>query len=174
MDGRRHVVLVGLSGAGKTAVGRLAAAVLGAPFTDLDEAVVRRAGKSVAAVFEEDGEPAFRALEAVCAGEAFEGRPSVVATGGGFFEDAANRQAAHAAGLTVYLQVEPATAARRLGGDGGRPLLQGGDSTQRLADLLTRRREAYLEADQVVATDGETAEAVARRVVSLARDGGGW
>jgi len=155
-------------------VGRLVAAALGAPFTDLDEEIARCAGKSVAAIFREDGEPAFRALEAECAGEAFAGAPSVIATGGGFFEDAANRSAARAAGITVYLEVEPATAARRLGGDGGRPLLEGGDPARRLAALLDRRCAGYLDAEYVVATDGETAEAVAQRVASLAWDGGGW
>ena len=128
----------------------------------------------MAAIFLEDGERAFRALEAACARDAFAGVPSVIATGGGFFEDAANRSGAHAAGLTVYPQVEPATAARRLGGDGGRPLLQGGEPAQRLAALLAPRLAGYLEAEQVVETDGLTAQGVALRVASLARDGGGW
>ena len=64
---RRHVVLVGLSGAGKTTVGRLVAAALGGPFVDLDAEVERRAGKTVGRIFAEDGEPAFRTHEAACA-----------------------------------------------------------------------------------------------------------
>jgi len=171
---RRHVVLVGLSGAGKTAAGRLAAERLGARFADLDELVERRAGKSVAAVFAEDGEPAFRALEGACAREVFAAGPAVIAAGGGFFDDPANRLAAHLAGVTVYLDVDPATAARRLGGDGGRPLLQGGNPAQRLAELLARRRKGYLTADHVVATDGRAVDEVAEQVASLARGEGGW
>lgn len=174
MAARRHVLLVGLSGAGKTAAGRLAAAALGAPFTDLDEAVERRAGKRVAALFREDGEQAFRAVESACAGTLFAGAPCLVAAGAGYFEDVANRLAAHLAALTVYLEVDPAAAAERLGGDGGRPLLQGGDPAERLTGLLERRREGYLTADHLVATTGRTLEEVAEQVASLARDDGGW
>ncbi|MGD0484589.1 MAG: shikimate kinase, partial [Gemmatimonadales bacterium] len=85
MSRRQHVLLVGLSGAGKTTVGRLVAAKLGAPFMDLDEEVARRAGRAIAAVFEEEGEAAFRAIEAACARDALAGPPAVVAAGGGFF-----------------------------------------------------------------------------------------
>ena len=88
---RRHLLLVGLSGAGKTTVGRLVAAALGAPFVDLDEEVARRAGRTIAEVFGEEGESAFRALESACARDALAGAPAVVAAGGGYFDDPANR-----------------------------------------------------------------------------------
>jgi shikimate kinase len=171
---RRHLLLVGLSGAGKTTVGRLVAAALGAPFVDLDEEVARRAGRSVAAVFEEEGAAAFRALESACARAALEGPPTVVAAGGGYFDDPANRLAANIGALTVYLEVAPAEAAARLGGSGGRPLLAAGDPATRLAALLGRRRAGYLTAAHVVATDALAARAVAEKVVSLAREHGGW
>jgi shikimate kinase len=171
---RRHVVLIGLSGAGKTTVGRLAAKALGARFVDLDEDIARHARRPVAVIFARDGEAAFRALESGCARVAFAREPAVIAVGGGFVEDAPNRAAAHAAGLTVYLQVAPATAAARLGRSGGRPLLDGPDPAARLAAQLERRGSAYLEADRVVATDDLTADEVARRVTSLAREHGGW
>ncbi|MGD0484659.1 MAG: shikimate kinase, partial [Gemmatimonadales bacterium] len=102
--------------------------------------------------------------------------PAVVAAGGGFFDDPANRLAANVGALTVYLHVEPPVAAARLGrgGSGGRPLLAEGDPAARLAALLSRRRAGYLTAAQVVATDGRVAEAVAEQVVSLAREHGGW
>ena len=171
---RRHLLLVGLSGAGKTTVGRLVAAALGAPFVDLDEEVARRAGRTIAEVFGEEGESAFRALESACARDALAGAPAVVAAGGGYFDDPANRLAANVGALTVYLDVEPAAAAARLGGSGGRPLLAEGDPAARLAALLARRRAGYLTAAHVVATDGRAAERVAERVVSLAREDGGW
>jgi shikimate kinase len=172
--GRRHVVLLGLSGAGKTTVGRLAASALGAPFVDLDDEVARHAGRPIPVFFREDGEAAFRALESGCARVALAGAPAVIATGGGFYEDIANRRMARATGLTVYLQVEPATAAARLGESGGRPLLETPDPAARLTALLDRRRAGYLEAEHVVGTDGATPDDVARRVVSLAREHGGW
>ena len=167
-------MLLGLPGAGKTTVGRLAAAALRAPFVDLDTEIARHAGKPIPVIFQEDGEAAFRVLESGCARLAFAREPAVVAAGGGFAEDAANRAAAHAAGVTVYLEVAPATAAARLGGSGGRPLLDSADPTARLAALLERRRAGYLEAQHVVATDGATPDQVARLVASLAREHGGW
>ena len=155
-------------------MGRLVAAALGAPFVDLDEAVERRAGRPVAALFRERGEAAFRHAESACAREALAGAPAVVAAGGGFFDDPGNRTAAHAGALAVYLEVEPATAAARLAGSAGRPLLTAGDPAPILAAMLDRRRAGYLTAPHVVATDGATPESVAERVVSLAREHGGW
>jgi shikimate kinase len=172
--GRRHVVLLGLSGAGKTTVGRLAARALGAPFVDLDDEIARHAGRAIPVIFREDGEAVFRALESECGRAAFAGPPAVIAAGGGFVEDAGNRRAASAAGLTVYLRVEPATAAARLAGSAGRPLLESPDPVARLEALLGRRRSGYLEAEHVVATDGAAPDEVASRVASLAREHGGW
>jgi shikimate kinase len=172
--GRRHVLLVGLPGSGKTTVGRLAAATLGAPFVDLDAEVQRRAGKTIGRIFQEDGEPAFRSLEAVCGRDALGGIAAIVAAGGGFFEDAANRLTGRARGIAIYLQVEPSTAAARLEGGAVRPLLEGADPTARLAELLLKRKAGYLAVDHVVETDGSSAEQVARDVVSLARGHAGW
>jgi shikimate kinase len=171
---RRHVVLVGLPGSGKTTVGRLVAEELGAQFIDLDEAIERRAGKSVGAVFEEDGEAVFRALEAEVGDAVLAGPPAVIAPGGGFLASSAIRSAARRTGLVVYLETTPAEAARRLAGAGGRPLLTGGDPAARLAMLLASREPAYLEAECAVPTSGRSAETVAAAVASLARDRAGW
>lgn len=174
MTARRHVVLVGLSGAGKTTVGRLAAATLGGRFVDLDAEVERRAGKSVRHIFEEDGEPAFRTHEAACARDVFAGPAVVLAAGGGYSESETNRSAAQAAGLVVYLSVGVAAAAARLAGASDRPLADGADPLARLRGLLVRREECYLEADHTVVTDGRPPDAVADEVASLARRHGGW
>jgi len=171
---RRHVVLVGLPGAGKSVVGRLVAAALRARFVDVDEDVERRAGKSVARLFAEDGEPAFRALEAEIGAAALDGAAAVIAPGGGFVADGVTRAKARGSGLVVYLQTEPADAAARLGAAADRPLLAGGDVAARLAMLLARRGAAYAEAECTVPTGGRTAEQVAAAVVSLARARAGW
>jgi len=171
---RRHILLVGLSGAGKTTVGRLAAAALGGPFIDLDAAIEQRAGKSVRRIFAEDGEPAFRAHEAACARDVLAGPATVLAAGGGYFEGEANRSLAHAAGLVVYLSVGIDAAASRVAGGDDRPMVDGTDPASRLRELLERREKGYLEADHAVATDGRTPEAVADEVASLARRHGGW
>jgi len=155
-------------------VGRLAAAALGAPFVDLDDAIQDRAGKSVERLFAEDGERAFRALEAELGLATFLGTPSVVAPGGGFFVGEVTRTMARGSGLVVYLETRAAEAAARLGGVAGRPLLEGGPVGARIAALLAERAPLYRQSECTVVTDGRTAADVAAAVVLLARDRAGW
>lgn len=171
---RRHVVLVGLPGSGKTTVGRLVAERLRAPFTDLDEVIVRQAGKSIGQIFAEDGEPVFRTLERSVGRDSLRAEPGVVATGGGFMGDAALRRAALATGLVVYLETSPSVAADRLRGTTDRPLLDGLDARTRMFQLLAQRETGYREAPECVTTDDLTPECVAERVAKLAREQGGW
>jgi shikimate kinase len=171
----RHLVLVGLSGSGKSTVGRLVAGRLGAPFADLDRLLEARAGRAIPRLFAEEGEAAFRRLETLVGAEALEAQvPTVIATGGGFMVDPSNRARARTHGYVVYLQTSPGTAAARVGTSSGRPLLEGASPVQKLGELLARREEGYLEAAARVTTDGRAAEAVADEVVKLARTEGGW
>jgi shikimate kinase len=155
-------------------VGRLVAAALGAEFVDLDGAIERRAGKSVQRIFAEDGEAAFRAIEADVGDAVLRARPTVLAPGGGFFTNDRIRGLARSSGLVVYLETDPTEAVRRLGGAAGRPLLAGGDPERKMASLLAARGALYRESECSVDTTGVAAEDVARRVVSLARDRAGW
>ena len=174
----RHVVLVGLPGSGKTTVGTLAARELGAPFTDLDVVIASRAGKSVGAIFAEQGEPAFRALEASVGTELLAGPPLILAPGGGFFADAKLRAQTLEVAYALYMETSPAEAAQRLQGAYERPMLKGRERglqvEQRLAELLAQREAAYLEAQGRVRTDAKSVETVTREVVVLARTHGGW
>lgn len=170
----RHIVLVGLPGAGKTTIGRRAAELLGAPFIDLDEAVVRQAGKSVARIFAEDGEVVFRALEKSIAGDVLRGEPGVVATGGGFMMDRGNRANALGAGLVIYLEASPSMAAQRIRGTSGRPLLDGLEAKVEMGRLLSQRESAYLESHERLNTDEQAPDEAAGLVAKLARERGGW
>lgn len=166
MSGR--IFLTGLSGGGKSTVGRLVADRLGWAFLDTDALVEEAAGRSVAAIFRDEGEAAFRALEADALERAASADRAVVATGGGAPAHAAGRRAL-AGGFSVWLAVSPAVAAERLarqGGDEPRPLLEG-DPAERLAALLHARRTAYARADASIDVDGLTPEEACAEVLRL-------
>ncbi|HOZ71860.1 MAG TPA: shikimate kinase [Spirochaetales bacterium] len=151
------VALVGLPASGKTSSGVLLADLLGMPFVDLDERVEREAGRSIPALFEDEGEDGFRrrervALERVAAGVAA-GEPVVLATGGGTVELPENRSVLRERFVTVWIKVDPAAAAARSLGS-GRPLLSG-DVEAGLRRLYERRRAWYDECAAIaVQSDG--------------------
>jgi len=172
---RRHIVLVGLPGSGKTTVGELAAGRLGAPFVDLDRLIEHRAGRSVERIFAEQGEEGFRNLETEAGLAALlSGEPAVIAPGAGWFTDPARLGRTSELGYAIYLRTSPRIAAQRLGSHAGRPLLKGFDLTLRLAQLLQQREAGYLQAPAAVSTDELSPAEVAAEVVALARSGGGW
>lgn len=170
----KGLVLVGFMGTGKTAVGRVLAARLGWPLVDTDELIVQAAGKPVARIFAEDGEPVFRAAETAVlktlAG--FTATPRVVATGGGIVLAAENWPLLHSLGDVAGLTAEPATVLQRVGAAQDRPLLAGTpeEVRVRIARLLNERRAAYARSDQLFPTDGRTPEEVADRILSWRRE----
>jgi shikimate kinase len=162
----RHLVLVGLMGAGKTAVGRRCAQLLGRDFVDTDDVVVQLAGMPVPEFFSAHGEPAFRALEAqavadVCASPA----PLVIGCGGGTVVDPDNRRRVGSAGFVVWLRAPVTVLSERVGEGADRPLLAG-DPRGSLTRLLALREPAYeAVADAVVDTEGRTVDDVATAVL---------
>lgn len=172
---KRHIVLVGLPGAGKTTIGRLVAAALGAPFVDLDKAIERRSGKAISQLFAQDGEAAFRELERAAMEAALSTPPSVIAPGGGWAAQPGNLEVAAGRALTVYLRVAPEVAAGRAAPTAdSRPLLGGGDVAGRIRELFSARRPFYESCEATVAADPDDPGAVAQEVVNLARSLAGW
>ena len=160
-----RVVLVGAPGAGKTTVGRLVAERLGLPFRDTDHDVEATAGKTVAEVFLDDGEVAFRVAEAAAVRSALDGYDGVLALGGGAVLDPATR-AALAGQTVVQLEVGLTDASTRVGLSGVRPVLALNPRAV-LKGLLDERAPLYAEvATAVVDTGGRTAEQVADAVLA--------
>jgi len=148
--------LLGMMGAGKSAVGRALAAELGLPFLDLDREVEAAAGCSIAELFASKGEAAFRRRERAAL-EALAGRRAVVALGGGAPAQPGVPARLAASGTRVYLRARPETLLARIGEAADRPLLAGLGPAERLAELrrlLALREPAYREAELVLDTDG--------------------
>lgn len=172
-DEMPHIVLVGFMGTGKTEVGRRLARRLGRPFVDVDRLVEMHAGKTISAIFAEDGEARFRALERDAVREALTITDAVVATGGGALVDAESRNLLLAAGVVVRLEATPEAIVERLGTAEGRPLLAGLDRAgriERIRELLTARADAYAATPHVVDTDGVDVDTVVERVHRLVEE----
>ncbi|HEY0553525.1 MAG TPA: shikimate kinase [Thermoanaerobaculia bacterium] len=166
-----RIFLTGFMGCGKTTIGRRLARKLEVEFVDLDEEVERRAGMTVRQIFETQGEPAFRQMEA----EALRGTlalpDAVVALGGGTMAFEANAALVEASGLSIWINPAFATIASRIGGRGksDRPLFK--DDAQALA-LYRERLPAYRRADltmDVAPREGpeEIAARIALRIGNL-------
>ena len=161
----RAIVLVGLMGAGKTAIGRRLAARLGLPFVDADHEIEAAARMSVAEIFARYGERAFRDGERRVIARLLGGEPIVLATGGGAFMDAETRALVRQRALSVWLRVPLPILVRRVSGRTDRPLLVGKDPAAVLAELAAKRYPTYAEADIVVDCTDEPAEATTARVL---------
>jgi shikimate kinase len=149
-----HLILVGLPGVGKTAVGRAVAERLGRPFLDFDAEIERREGKSVSEIFTERGEAAFRALERALTEELRSMPGMVLAPGGGWVATEGNVALLRPPGRIIFLDATPETVLRRLGeGRHRRPLLVGTEPLPALRRLLADRGPAYRSADHVVDTE---------------------
>ena len=161
-----HVVIVGPPGAGKSTVGRLVATKLGLTFRDTDTDVETVAGCSVADVFVDSGEAAFRTLEKQAVAAALLEHDGVLALGGGAVLDADTR-ALLAPHPVVFLDVSIKDAASRVGFNRDRPLLLGNPRAQWLR-LMEKRRGLYEEvAVASVPTDGRTPDEVAVEVAAI-------
>jgi shikimate kinase len=174
------LILTGFIATGKSSVGPLLARRLGWEFVDSDDAIVARAGKSIAQIFADDGEARFRQLEREVIAHLADDRrrcpqchgphPEVIATGGGAIVDEANRTALKRAGVIVCLTARPEVVAARVEksknprpklSESGQPLLE------RVRDLLAERADAYARADLSVDTSELSVEQVVDRVITV-------
>ena len=147
-------VLVGMPGAGKSSVGRQLARRLNVAFWDSDAVIEQRIGCSIREFFDQQGEAAFRDLEAEVIRELCTGEDCVLATGGGSVLRPENRAVLHANGTVMYLRASPDQLYRRLKNDTKRPLLQVADPLQALKDLYAVRDPLYRETAHFVMETG--------------------
>ncbi|MEU3618662.1 shikimate kinase [Streptomyces sp. NPDC006872] len=153
------VVLVGPMGVGKSTVGGLLAERLGVGYRDTDDDIVAEQGRSIAEIFVDDGEEAFRALEKQAVHRALAEHDGVLALGGGSILDADTRGLL-AGQRVVYLSMDVEEAVQRTGLNAARPLLAVNPRKQ-WRELMEARRHLYEGvATAVVPTDGRTAEEV--------------
>ena len=163
----RAVVLVGLMGAGKTAVGRLLAERLSLPFVDADREIESAAGLTINEIFARHGEPFFREREEKVMARLLAGPPQVIAAGGGAFMSAATRERIKAAGISVWLKADIDLLMRRTAKRTHRPLLAGDNPRAVLERLDHERSPVYATADITVETTDEPADSVASRIAAV-------
>jgi shikimate kinase len=163
---RRAIVLVGMMGAGKTAVGRRLARELGWRFVDAEQEIEKAAGTTIANIFAEVGEAEFRQSERqVIARLLRDRRPQVLALGGGAFIDPATRALVRRCGISVWLRADLDVLVRRTARRDDRPLLKVEDPRARLAALLDQREAIYAEADLAVDSGDRPLNAIVARIL---------
>ena len=148
--GPRSVVLIGLMGAGKTAVGRRLANRIDLPFIDADSEIEVAAGASISEIFAEHGEAYFRQGERKVIARLLENGPQVLATGGGAYMNPDTRANIKAHGLSVWLKADIKVLMKRVGRRDNRPLLAAGDPEKVMKRLMEERYPIYAEADVTV------------------------
>lgn len=171
----RSVALVGMPGAGKSAVGAALARRLKVPFVDSDAEIVAAANMSIAEIFERYGEAFFREKETLVLTRLLDGPPAILSTGGGAFLRARNRALIAERGLAVWLKADLDLLWSRVAHKDTRPLLRGPDPRARLAALYAERTPDYAQAGLAVESDPQVSvQAMAARVAqALAEHPGG-
>lgn len=162
--GTRSVVLVGLMGAGKSAIGRKLAQKLSLPFRDADAEIEKAAGQSIAEIFENYGEPEFRRLEERVISRLLGDGPQVLATGGGAFMNASTRSSIGKSGLSIWLSADLDLLMARVSRKATRPLLKQPNPREIMATLIRERYPVYATADIEVASQDITKDQMADRV----------
>jgi shikimate kinase len=166
-DERPNLVLIGFMASGKSTIGRICAARLGFKFYDSDRLVERRAGCTIAKLFEERGEPAFREMEVEAIRSLSRYRNVVIATGGGAPMNGLNIARLRQRGIIILLSTTPQEILQRVPDRASRPLLAGATEPEaKIQDLMSQRKAAYCAAAHaIVETTGLAREAAADAVL---------
>ena len=162
---RKTVVMVGMMGAGKTAIGTALSRNLGVPLLDSDEEIVRAASRSIAEIFARDGEPFFRLKETQVIARLLHGPPCVLSTGGGAFMSPENRAEIAGHGVSVWLRADLDLLWTRVRHKATRPLLRTPNPRETLRALYEARTPVYALADLAVDAEPDlSVDGMARKV----------
>jgi shikimate kinase len=161
----RTVALVGLMGAGKSAIGKRLAQRLGLPFVDADDEIEHAAGCTIGEFFEKYGEAEFRAGERRVIARLLDEPPHVLSTGGGAYMDAETRALMRLKAVTVWLRADLDVLYDRVRRRAHRPLLRQGDPKEILGRLMTQRYPVYAEADITVDSTAQPADRTTEQVI---------
>lgn len=150
---KKTVVMVGMMGAGKTAVGRALAAKIGVPFLDSDAEIVKAANMSIAEIFERDGEAFFRSKETQVIDRLLDEERGILSTGGGAFLAEGNRALISEKGVAVWLDADLDLLWQRVKHKDTRPLLRTANPRQTLGEIFDARVPVYSKAELSVKAD---------------------
>lgn len=164
--GQRPIIFVGLMGAGKTAIGRKVAGLLGLNFIDSDHEIEEVSRTTIPDLFDLYGETEFRALEQRVIARLLEGGPRVLSTGGGAFMNEQTRGAIAAHGVSVWLKADIDVLMERVSKKQNRPLLKNPDPRGVMLKLMEQRYPVYTLADVTVETRDERKEVIADEVIA--------
>jgi shikimate kinase len=164
MTTKPNIVLAGFMGTGKTTIGQIVADRLGMSFIDLDETIEADAGQPIARIFADEGEAAFRSLEAQIASKIVSQSGQVIATGGGTLLNVDTRAAFAGNSLLVCLTADPEIIMERVAGDKTRPLAQ---NREALITLMGDRAALYASLPYHVDTTDRTPEQAAEEVMRI-------
>lgn len=167
---KRTIALVGLMGVGKTSIGKRLAARFGIPFVDADHEIEHAAGMTIPEIFERFGEEEFRDGERRVIARLVDGKPRVLATGGGAFMNETTRALLLEKTITIWLNADIATLADRVARKENRPLLAGKDAKQVLAELAAVRNPVYAQADIHVTSQAAPHEATVEQIVCAIKE----
>lgn len=167
---RKPVVMIGLMGAGKTKIGGLLAKSLDLPFVDADHEIEMSAGCTIADIFEQYGEPAFRDLERKVIARLMSDELKVIATGGGAVMNDETAALVWESSVSVWLRADLDILVNRTAHTNKRPLLNNGDPREILSVLIEKRHPVYERATITVDTDDAEAEVTLQRLLKALAD----